>query len=278
MAGTTGGYTPTTSSTRTSSTDSGVCAISPSDLVGYTGNLINRVKELEQRVAELEAANVEVNQLSDLSQQVGWASVTYLGQAGWKQTEYGTLIPPAGWSFLGAGMTLSDGNTYQGVFYDEDGVLQFGFNKTTGTVTGASMTGKNYVTFNTLICSPGNNIDFGTVSITSGSFYTWNGSDTITFVEKGVYALNLIVKGASSDIGDGEYFQAIQQFGYPFSFHSSGAWSAVVDADGSFLVGATNFMFVTTVPSTFVINWHTTNAGDGITQGSLQVVKLMSIT
>src|SRR5688572_25160611 len=118
MPGSTGGRTPAAPPR----TDSGVCAISPSDLVGHTGNLINLVRELEQRVTELESRNVEVNQLSDLSTQIGWASVSYLGQPGWTQTSYGTLIPPAGWSFLGAGMTLSDGNTYQGVFYDEDGV------------------------------------------------------------------------------------------------------------------------------------------------------------
>ena len=75
--------------------DRGVCSISPSDLVGYTGNALNRIMDLEQRVAELESRNVEVNQLSDLSQQVGWVSgIEYMGIPGWTQTEYGTLIPP----------------------------------------------------------------------------------------------------------------------------------------------------------------------------------------
>lgn len=78
-------------------TDAGVCAISPSDLVGFVGNALSRIKELEQRVAELEAANVEANQLSDLATQVGWVGgVTYMGIEGWTQTEYGTLIPPPG--------------------------------------------------------------------------------------------------------------------------------------------------------------------------------------
>ena len=125
-------------------TDSGICAISPSDLVGYTGNLINRVEELEQRIAELEAKNVEANQLSDLSQQVGWVDgITYMGVPGWTQTEYGTLIPPAGWTFMGNGLTLSDGNTYQGVYFDEDGVLQFGFEAGGTGITGALPTAWN---------------------------------------------------------------------------------------------------------------------------------------
>src|SRR3990170_7773364 len=121
-----------------SSTDTGVCAISPSDLVGYTGNALNRIKDLEQRVAEIEAMNVEVNQLSDLSQQVGWVgNVIYMGVEGWTQTEYGTLIPPAGVSFSSLGFTLSDGNTYPFVVMDENGVLQYGFTNT-GELAGAA--------------------------------------------------------------------------------------------------------------------------------------------
>ena len=119
-------------------TDSGICAISPSDLVGYTGNLINRVEQLEQRIAELEAKNVEANQLSDLAQQVGWVDgITYMGVPGWTQTSYGTLIPPAGFTLLGSGLTMSDGNQYQAVVYGEDGELIYGFGQTTsdGTFT-----------------------------------------------------------------------------------------------------------------------------------------------
>jgi hypothetical protein len=183
MPGSTGGRTP-------DAPDRGVCAISPSDLVGYTGNALNRIKELEQRVAELEAGNVTANQLSDLAQQIGWASVTYLGQPGWTQTEYGTLIPPAGWSFLGAGMTLSDGNVYQGVFYDEDGVLQFGFNKTTGTVTGANVSGYNYLICqaNTTVLSSGNPNLSVLYSSGSGIFTQEDiGSGTIHILQKGLY-------------------------------------------------------------------------------------------
>src|SRR3972149_8446706 len=114
-------------------TDAGVCAISPSDLVGYTGNALNRIKDLEQRVAELEAAIVQVNQLSDLSQQVGWVgNVIYMGVEGWTQTENGTLIPPPGVSFSSLGFTLSDGNTYPFVVMDENGVLQYGYTATGG--------------------------------------------------------------------------------------------------------------------------------------------------
>lgn len=140
-----GGHTPDSPQPHTPSTppptDSGVCAISPSDLVGYTGNLINRVNELEQRIAELEAANVEANQLSDISQQIGWAEVDYLGVSGWQQTSYGTLIPPAGFTLLGGGLTMSDGNSYSAVVYDEDGVLQYGFGQVTPTGEFTAVTG-----------------------------------------------------------------------------------------------------------------------------------------
>src|SRR3989337_3997815 len=128
-----------------SSTDTGVCSISPADLVGYTGNALNRIKSLEQRVAELEAAIIRVNQLSDISQQVGWVgNVIYMGVEGWTQTEYGTLIPPPGVSFSTLGFTLSDGNTYPFVVMDENGVLQYGYTAT-GGVSGALAGGANSV-------------------------------------------------------------------------------------------------------------------------------------
>ena len=105
-----------------------VCAISPSDLVGTVDNLITRIERIEQILMQIASANVWANQLSDLSQQVGWlGGITYMGVPGWTQTEYGTLIPPPGFTLLGNGITLSDGNTYSAVVMDENGVLQFGF-------------------------------------------------------------------------------------------------------------------------------------------------------
>lgn len=107
--------------------DTGVCAISPSDLVGFTGNALNRIEELEQRVAELEAKLVEASQLSDLSQQVGWVGgITYMGVSGWTQTQAGTLIPPPGWSLVDAGIlppTISSGTGLQLINIDALGNL-----------------------------------------------------------------------------------------------------------------------------------------------------------
>ena len=192
----TGGTTTTTTPSTPRPTDNGVCAISPSDLVGYTGNLINRVNELEQRIAQLEAANLEVNQLSDISQQVGWVDgVTYMGIPGWTQTEYGTLIPPPGFTFLGNGMTLSDGNTYQAVYFDEDGVLQYGF-QTGGTgVTGAAVASgaTNYIvlTSNSTTIS-GGDPDMIQYAI-AGSALSFDGVSTITANSTGLYRLSFFV-------------------------------------------------------------------------------------
>lgn len=110
---------------------SAICEVSPSDLAGQVDNLVSRVEALEDLVGLLTGANVNAGELSELSQQVGWVGgVTYMGVEGWIQTEYGTLIPPPGFSLLGNGVTLSDGNTYQAVVMDENGVLQFGFGQT----------------------------------------------------------------------------------------------------------------------------------------------------
>jgi len=78
-------------------TTASICNISPSDQAGQVDNLVTRIEKLEQTVAELVAADISANQLSDLSQQAGWITgVTYLGTEGWTQTPAGTLIPPTG--------------------------------------------------------------------------------------------------------------------------------------------------------------------------------------
>jgi hypothetical protein len=115
------------------------CRISPADEVGIIENLLERIRKLETEVARMKSGDIQVNQLSDLSQQVGWVGgVTYLGTEGWTRTEAGTLIPPPGWSLSGAGLLMSDGTPYQGVVMDENGVLQFGW-MTDGTLGGAKV-------------------------------------------------------------------------------------------------------------------------------------------
>jgi hypothetical protein len=143
----TGGYT--------SGTASSICAISPSDLVGTIDNLITRIEKLESTLSQVLGANLHAETLSELSQQVGWVyGVEYMGIEGWIQTEYGTLIPPPGFTIASGGITLSDGSTYQAVVMDENGVLQFGFGETTsdGTfnaVAGAMAPGANVATLYT---------------------------------------------------------------------------------------------------------------------------------
>lgn len=110
--------------------DSGVCSISPSDLVGYVGNALNRIKELEQKVTELQAANVSAGNIGQISGQIGWVGgITYMGIPGWTQTVYGSLIPPPGVSLSSLGIFppfIPGGNNMQFVIYDEDGNLVFG--------------------------------------------------------------------------------------------------------------------------------------------------------
>lgn len=114
-----------------------MCAISPSDNISTLGNLLSRIEKLELALSQVLGANLHASTLGDISSQVGWVyGVDYMGVPGWIRTEANTLIPPAGFTFLGAGLTLSDGNTYNAVYYDENGVLQFGFG-TDGTISGS---------------------------------------------------------------------------------------------------------------------------------------------
>ena len=76
------------------------CPVSPSDMAGQIDNLLSRIEQLEQDMAELKAQNTEAIQLSDLSASAGWIyDVVYMGVPGWTQTPAGTLIPPANGSF-----------------------------------------------------------------------------------------------------------------------------------------------------------------------------------
>lgn len=180
-------------------TDSGVCAISPSDLVGSVGNLINVVKELQQDVAELKAQNVEVNQLSDLSQNVGWVGgIEYMGVPGWTQTEYGSLIPPPGVSLSSLGIfppTIPGGAGQQLVIYDEDGNLVFGAD-TVGQLSGSGISGVN-----TLVASAlsqtlgfGEFVDFSVTHLSSGISIS---GDTATLESPGTYVATLQIEAVS---------------------------------------------------------------------------------
>ena len=78
-----------------------LCNVSPFDQSGTIDNLIDRIEALETAVAILAGSDVSVEQLSDVSESLGWINdVTYLGTEGWTQTPSGTLIPPPGWSGL----------------------------------------------------------------------------------------------------------------------------------------------------------------------------------
>lgn len=121
-----------------------ICAITPSDSVAVLNNFLKRIEELETAVMQLLTANVTAGELSEISQQVGWVgNVTYMGVPGWTQTEYGTLIPPPGFTLSSNGFELFNTCTgqyepYQGVLMDENGVLQFGFTKN-GNMCGAKV-------------------------------------------------------------------------------------------------------------------------------------------
>lgn len=174
-----------------------ICTISPKDTETVLNNLISRIEKLEFNLSQILGANLHTEQLSNLSSQVGWVyNVEYMGVPGWIQTEYGTLIPPAGFTLLGNGFTLSDGNTYNAVLMDSDGVLQYGFTDD-GQITG-SMAGST------------NN--FAVLSSTLDPVYSYqsgNLTETIKF-SKTYDPSGLVNVGTDSD----DYFFSVNRGGW----------------------------------------------------------------
>lgn len=185
---------------------SSVCIPSPSDQAQIIDNLINRIKLLEDAVTMLLAQNISVGQISELSEQIGWVgNVTYMGIPGWTQTEYGTLIPPPGFSLSTSGFTMSDGSTFPAVVMDSDGVLQFGFGGQDADgnalpVSGAAVSGNDILV---LVFTPqsllfNEKITYNSAAFSNGSSITWSG-DTVTMLAPGSYLVELLIDTASWD-------------------------------------------------------------------------------
>ena len=136
---------------QTDNTDLGgsVCSVTPSDQAGQIDNILSRLDAIEQAIRELQSQNISATQLSDIAASAGWIyDVTYMGTPGWTQTPAGTLIPPVGTSLSTLGLLMSDGNPYQFVSVDSDGVLQFGTAPSGGSSGGgggASLSGGAYL-------------------------------------------------------------------------------------------------------------------------------------
>jgi len=127
--------------------DTGICSISPSDMMGQLDNMLSRIEDLEKTIAELKASNTEAIQLSDLSQSAGWIyDVTYMGTAGWTQTPAGTLIPPVGFT---VSEILASAQANQLAAYASAGIIGGGGLSTAKfySIVGTIPTGPSQVTF-----------------------------------------------------------------------------------------------------------------------------------
>lgn len=99
----------------------GTCWIGGADESGQIQALTRRVADLERQIGLLLGGDVQTGQLSYISSQIGWVhGVSFMGSTGWTRTEYGTLIPPPGFSLVGSGL-LGSGSGMQAVVGDEDG-------------------------------------------------------------------------------------------------------------------------------------------------------------
>lgn len=116
------------------------CFIGGADESGELLSLQQRVARIEAQITLLLGGNVSAAQLSDLSQQVGWVTgITYMGQPGWTRTEYGTLIPPAGWTLslpalLPGGAQVSGTNPFA-YLKSTDNLIDFGAAPDNGSAT-----------------------------------------------------------------------------------------------------------------------------------------------
>jgi len=190
-------------------TASSVCTISPADNEAIINNLIARIEKLEFDLSQVLGANLHANTLGDVSSQVGWVyGIEYMGIPGWTQTEYGTLIPPAGFTLSGSGMQLYNSCTgefedYQAVVMDSDGVLQW------GATAAGNLCGTKVEQWNNAVAiaepplaylSSGVNTSNGGMTINSNSMSSDMGGAQVTVPNAGYY---LISAGGAASLPSG---------------------------------------------------------------------------
>jgi len=179
----------------------GACATSPFDQQTTIDNILSRMEELERIVSQMLGYDVTAGQLSDISQQVGWVyGITYMGTPGWIQTAAGTLIPPPGWTFSSSGLlTDSDGNLYQGVLMDSDGVLQYGYTASGGISGVYGGVGKVDIYYGadeiTYSSSPGTIRKFTNLIVTDDNGLVTTAADgKVTFTSTGYYLVQTTIE------------------------------------------------------------------------------------
>jgi hypothetical protein len=175
-------------------TASSICAISPSDTASTIGNLLERIEALELALSQVLGANLHADTLGDISSQVGWVyGVEYMGIPGWIQTEYGTLIPPAGFTLSGSGIQMWNACTgefedYQAVVMDENGVLQWGASAA-GNLCGAKVEEWNDAAANAV------NQDYAHISWALGQGGTiYNGSRGVIISSSSISGIDIEIQ------------------------------------------------------------------------------------
>lgn len=134
----------------------------------------------------------------------------------------------------------------------------------------------NYIVMNTLTGSPSTNVDFGAVSVVSGSALSWasGAPDTITITRRGVYVLTFTVNGTSSAAdGTPQRFICSVPSGWPFSFTVDELTGVV--KSGNFYIG-NSLVFIATAATTLKIAWNGADDPSGaISQGTLVVSNII---
>ena len=267
MGGQGGSHAPAGGGTAPGTSAGGVCWTGGADESATILSLTERVTQLEEKMAQMFGADWETAELSNGTSQLGWITgVTYMGVPGWTQTEYGTLIPPAGFSLSTVGFTMSDGSTWPAVVMDENGVLQYGFGGVDadgnflpiGGALGGSLTGNAFAVLTTnnpirdFTSSSGQSLGTITIQHDPNGLVTLLTSQRFAVTTSGWYLVSMIstLQCYNDASGNGETWLRWQLTGNPshFDLHFGEALSLYTDANGTashpHIVNASRVMFL----------------------------------
>ncbi len=242
-----------------------ICWVSPSDLIGNAGNILARLKTLEERVARLKSANLNFGKVSDVAKGTGpLRDFDLLTGEGWPgDGQYtGTVITSGDASYgIDPGGQNIPADRRFAVAVLEDGTVIWGW-RAIGSIDGLSAMGETAIYLTDLKVGEGY---YKWTTLRNADFAD-NKSDLIEITKDGYYLMT--IRLMASRAGTAVTF-ANAEFNIPESFFLNNAIEQSILIPDSFPAGTSLYWGQTTVvllPARRPIaGWLTNHTGGTIT-------------